>query len=248
MNGSTSAVAGAVLGAGVGAVARVRRGKPLHPQGLVLAGRLVRHGAGARSGAEWVDTAGSSDVVARLSRGGGLPRRLPDVSGLAWRDGDQDVLLSSPLGTAPVLRLAPGPRRGHGRTAYSSLLPYQGSSGPVMVLAEPSPPRRLPLDRAELAAALADEPLVLRLAWATPTSAWHPFGVLELRATADARDEPVRFDPLRPPPGLRTYPWVERLRAPAYAAARRRPARPDRPGSRRPAAPPRTTALDRRAP
>ncbi|GGC10888.1 hypothetical protein [Cellulomonas carbonis] len=229
---------GAALGVVVDLVARLRRGRPLHPQGLVLRGRVVRDGTGhtERSGAAWVDEPGESDVVVRLSRGGGLPRWFPDVAGLAWRADDGDVLLSSPLGRAPVLRLVPFLRRRHGRTSYSSLLPYESDAGPVMLLAEPLVGRALPTGREALADALAAEPLVLRLSWARTDSPWRAFGRLEARVDREVRradpgapapDTTLRLDPLRTPPGLRTYPWVEALRRPAYGAARRHPVAPD---------------------
>lgn len=226
---------GALLGAVVAAVARVRPGKPLHPQGLVLRGRLRRDGASGVAGT-WLDGPGEDAVLVRLSRGGGLPRRLPDVVGLAVRAGDVDLLLSSPAGAAPVLRHVPGLRRGHGRAAYGSLLPFRGPHGAVLLLAQPDPPRDLPVERDALAAALAARPLRLRLSWATPRSRWRPFGTLEIMAEVPrALDRPVRFDPLRAPPGLGTYAWVAGLRSPAYRAAQPRPAEPDgdgRPTSR----------------
>ncbi|WP_216699350.1 hypothetical protein [Actinotalea ferrariae] len=218
---------GPVLGVLVAGAARVRAGKPLHPQGLVLRGRLRRDAVGSPTGT-WLDGPGEDDVVVRLSRGGGLPRRLPDVLGLALRVGDVDLLLSSPAGTGPGLRHVPGPRRGHGGAPYSSLLPFRGPEGPVLLLARPEPPRKLPHDRDGLARALAEQPLELRLSWATAGSRWRPLGTLEIMAEeARAVDRPVRFDPLRTPPGLGTYDWVAALRSPAYRAAQAHPARPD---------------------
>ncbi|MBC7291762.1 MAG: hypothetical protein H5T83_10600, partial [Actinotalea sp.] len=171
---------------------------------------------------------GEDDVVVRLSRGGGLPRRVPDVLGLALRLPGADLLLSSPAGNAPVLRHLPGPRRAHGRAAYGSLLPFRGPRGPVLLLAEPDPAADLPRDRDGLAAALAAEPLHLTLSWATPRSRWRPLGTAEIMAESPRPgDGHVRFDPLRTPPGLGTYRWVAALRSRAYRAAQARPARPD---------------------
>ncbi|WP_225753598.1 hypothetical protein [Actinotalea sp. Marseille-Q4924] len=224
-----AALLGTTLGAVVGVVARLRRGKALHPQGLVLRGRLRRYGlTGADATGTWLDEAGDDDVVVRLSRGGGLPRRLPDVVGLAVRAGEVDLLLSSPVGTAPGLRHVPGPRRGHGRAPYGSVLPFLGPRGPVLLLAEPAAARDLPADRDALAAELAARPLVLSLSWASPRSRWRAFGTLEIMAEAPfAVDRSIRFQPLRTPPGLRTYPWVAALRTPAYTASQARSAQPD---------------------
>lgn len=221
--------AGRVLGAVVGGVGRVRAGKPLHPQGLVLRGRLVRDGlSGPDATGTWLDESGADDVVVRLSRGGGLPRRLPDVAGLALRTGGIDLLLSSPAGTAPVLRHLPGLRHNHGRAPYTSILPFLSPRGPVLLLVEPHPGRDLPADRDGLAAALAAAPWHLTVSWASPRSRWRPLGTLEIMAESpQATDLPVRYDPLRTPPGLRTYPSVAALRSRAYGAAQARPARPD---------------------
>lgn len=220
----TVGVVGRALGWASGAVARVRRARPLHPTGVVLHGRLVRTGT-AHSGIAWLDAASADDVVVRLSRGGGLPTWLPDVDGLAVRvrEGERvtDVLLST-TGTAPLDRHVMHVRRLAGRTAYTSLLPYRSARGPVLLAAIPDPPRRLPADPAARGLELAVEPLRLRLAWASPTGPWRTFGHLEVYGQVAVDPEaPIRFDPLRTPQGLATYPWVAAVRDPAYDAARR---------------------------
>lgn len=216
-------VAGAVLGAASALVGRVRA-RPLHPDGLVLAGRLHRLGApdGRASGVAWLDSRGADDVVVRLSRGGGLPSWLPDVHGVALSGPDGDLLLSTAAGGSPGLRHVPFPRWRHATTLYSSLVSFQGPDGPVMIGARPRPPRRrLARDASALAAELRRVPLVLDLVWATPSSRWQHCGALAIMATAGAEDDvTTRFDPLRTPPGLRTRRWVREVRAPAYTAAR----------------------------
>lgn len=214
--------AGAVLGALSGVVGRVRHAKPLHPTGVVLTGRLHRHGAS--SGASWIDSAGDDDVLVRLSRGGGLPAWLPDVHGLALRvpDGDRlaDVLLST-TGSAPGLRHVLAPHLDVSAGTYTSLLPYRGPHGPLLLGARAV--RRTPVgaDPADVVQALRREPLRLRLGWATLTGPWRVFARLDLDGPAEAAlDPPVHFDPLTPPTGLGTYPWAAALRAAAYARAR----------------------------
>lgn len=215
--------AGLALGLLFGTVAHVRGTKPLHPQGAVLGGRLLRHG-GARSGIAWVDTAGEDDVLVRLSRSVGLPSWSPDVQGLALRHHDADVLLSV-TGSAPVLRHVLRPQRTAGHGAYTCLLPYRGPGGPVLIGAQVRPARTLPRAPAEVAEKLRDAPLRLRLVWARLAGPWRPFGWLEVGGLAqDALDVPVRFRPAQVPAGLDTYDWVRRVREPSYAAARRVPA------------------------
>ncbi len=205
-------------------VARLRGAKPLHPRGVVVTGRLRRHGA--TSGVEWVDGKGDDVVLARLSRGGGLPAWLPDVHGLALRvpdgNGPADLLLST-TGTLPGLRHVLAPHVDVAAGTYTSLWPYRGPRGPVMLGARALAVgrQRLPAEPEALGGALAVEPLHLRLAWATLGGPWQPFASLELRGPAqDDVDPPVHFDPLDPPTGLATYPWAAALRAPAYARAR----------------------------
>lgn len=226
-----SAAAGRGLGALSGLVARARQARPLHPVGAVLAGRLLRSGApaGSASGVAWLDEAGSDDVVVRLSRGGGLPAWCPDVHGLALRqesgDGTVDVLLST-TGSLPGARhvLAPQVRVGGG--VFTSLLPYRGPHGPVLLAARSRPRRALPADPLALTALLAAAPLRLRLSWADGLAGrWRPFGWLVVGGVPEypppaTPDPPERFDPVNAPPGLATYPWVAALRGPAYAAAR----------------------------
>ena len=234
--GPGAAVAGALgraLAPLVGTVARVRRSRPMHPDGAVLRGRLLRGGlhGPAATGVTWLDSAGDDDVVVRLSRGAGLPSGWPDVLGLSLRHDGGDVLLSS-AGLRPLVRHVPLPARDPGRTGYCSLVPYRGPRGPVTIAALPRPPRSLPGDPRALAAALAAEPMRVVLAWAGVEGRWHPFARLDVGGPVggvgddvgepdDVDDADLRFDPLRPPPGLEPYPWVARLRDPAYTAARR---------------------------
>ncbi|WP_199424954.1 hypothetical protein [Actinotalea solisilvae] len=213
-------------------VARVRGSKPMHPAGAMLTGRLERTGR-AGSGVTWLDTPGREDVLVRFSRGGGLPAGWPDVHGLALRTPDGADLLLSTSGRAVGLRHGLAVQRVVGRGTYTSIMPFRTARGPVMVGAFPDPPRELPTHPAALADALAAHPWRLTLVWAPFGGAWRAFGSLEVGGRAgDETDPPARFEPLAAPAGLETYPWIARLREPAYLAARRgyRPtarARPD---------------------
>lgn len=214
---AVSAGLGTVLGAAAGAVARARGARALHPDGIVVAGRLVRHGVPG-SGVAWLEETGDDDVVVRLSRGGGLPAWAPDVHGLALRHDGTDLLLSTTSGHR-VLRHVPTLRRSPGRGGYGSVMPFRGPSGPVLLAAVPSPRRALPADLAALAVVLEHEPLRLRMVWATPTGPWRTFGRLDVGGPRPV-DRPLRFDPLRSPPGLDVYAWTRLLREPAYTASR----------------------------
>ena len=84
----------------------------------------------------------------------------------------------------------------------STLLPFRGASGPMLLGARALGPRSY------------------ELSWARPAGPWCAFATLELEGTAT--DEPVAFDPvLHQVPGLAQYAFVVRLREPSYRWARR---------------------------
>ncbi|HET8682595.1 MAG TPA: hypothetical protein VFM54_12085 [Micromonosporaceae bacterium] len=219
-------IAGPALGAVFGAVAAARRGRPLHPTGVVLHAVLNRTGSIEPWGSAWLDQPGEDHGLARLSRAAGLPAKLPDILGLAltWdSDGGQrhDLLLAT-TGRSPLTRFLLVPRRDPVNSGYASLLPYSSPRGPVLLAAVPA--RRRPaasLD--DVASAAANQPLWFRLLVAAPLGGWRQFGSLKLTARGHGEpDPPLRFDPVRnPPQGLRWHRPLVEVREPAYAAARR---------------------------
>jgi hypothetical protein len=220
--------AGGVLAAVIGGIGLVRGPRPIHTTGLLLTGRLRWHGrTRTRSGIAWIDERPSGDVTvgARLSRGAALPAALPDVLGLAVRVGadgrDGDLLLSS-TGIGVPGRFLLTPRRTPAGALFSTLMPYRGTDGPVLVAARSTSPSSLPARLEATRSALSASPWVLDLLFATPTGLWHRFGELELTPTAGPMDGAApRFDPvLRPPRGAGTYPWTRALREPGYSVAR----------------------------
>jgi hypothetical protein len=80
---SPSGLAGSVLGGVFGALAALRGGKPLHPDGVVYDAVVRRSGCSRRWGARWLDEPGFDHGTVRLSRAIGLPEPAPDVLGLA---------------------------------------------------------------------------------------------------------------------------------------------------------------------
>ena len=124
--------AGRLVAVPLGAIARRRGGKPMHPRGAVFDAVLERSGAPV-PGVPWLATAGTDAVVARLSRGAGLPDPLPDLLGLAIRipaqDGPVDLLLTT-TGRGRLTRLVPMVRR-DAATFYSSIMGYRSPAGPV---------------------------------------------------------------------------------------------------------------------
>lgn len=180
--------------------------KPLHPRGSVVEGILRRHAAERPSGVAWLDETGDDEVIVRLSRAVGLPSWLPDIHGLAMRlsgDGGRADLLLASTGLGRATRFLLTASRDHTARPLTSLLPYRGPNGPLLIGAVASGESRF------------------ELLWAEPTKDWVSFATLELAATS-APDGPVSFDPvLNCLPGLDNYGWVQQLREPSYRTARR---------------------------
>jgi hypothetical protein len=220
--GSLAATAGRALSVPLAALARYRRGRPMHPRGTVVRGVLDRYGARPPWGVPWLDVADRTTVTVRLSRGAGLPPPWPDLLGLAVRvpgdDGDVDLLMST-TGSGPRTRLLPVLRR-DAATGYGSIMGYRSTAGTLRLgaFAERThgPGHRIDPDGTPGAGGL-----VFVLAAARGTEPWRPFARLTLAGARDGDDD-VHFDAVRrPPPGLVPDGPLARLRAPSYAAAQR---------------------------
>jgi hypothetical protein len=215
--------AGRLVAVPLGAIARWRGGKPMHPRGAVFDAVLQRHGGSGEWGVPWLDEPGIDRVVVRLSRGAGLPARLPDLLGLAVRvpgeDGPVDLLLST-TGSGPVTRFLPVLRR-DAAAVHSSIMGYRSDAGTVRLAAFPEA-GHLPAEPGPAAREVAagDGP-GFTLAFARGLGDWQPFGRLTLTAPASPLDPDVGFDAVQnPPPGLVPDGPLARFRAPAYARAR----------------------------
>lgn len=217
--------AGRAVGVALGAVAR-RRGRPMHPRGAVFPAVLERHGSSDDDnawGVAWLDTAAADTAVVRLSRGVGLPARVPDLLGLAIRlpsaEGAPVDLLLSTTGHGRLGRLVPVLRRDTA-AVYSSIMGYRSDAGTLRIAALPEDDA-VPSEPAPLADEIARAGLSFRLVAARGLGEWVPFGRLVLGETVPPLDADVRFDAvLNPPPGLLPDGPMARFRAPAYARAR----------------------------
>jgi hypothetical protein len=219
--------AGRLVALPLGALARRRRGKPMHPRGAVFDAVLERHGSASSGhepwGVPWLDGTATQAAVVRLSRGAGLPARLPDLLGLAiglpgGAAARIDLLLTT-TGRGALTRLLPVPRR-DGAAVYSSIMSYRSDAGAIRIAALPQADG-VPSDPVPLAGTVARKELVFTLAAARGRDAWQPFARLTLTAASRPLDPDVRFDAvLHPPPGLVPDGAMARFRAPAYARAR----------------------------
>ena len=214
--------AGLGLGALFGALAVLRRGRPLHARGVTLRASLRCDGSG-RSGVPLLDDAGACEVTVRVSRAAGLPAWLPDVYGLALRlpgpsggeGAPADLLFASTgdsgLGRFALLvhsQLTDGP--------LTTLLPVRSPAGPLVLrlAAVPGASER------EVGPSLC-VPERLSLSYAVGTGPWVAVGEVSLAEGVEGEDDQRRHDPVvHRLPGTSQYPVVRALREPAYAAAR----------------------------
>lgn len=199
----------------------LRRPRPIHVRGTMLAGTIRWVGPRRRSGISWIDEpppTGEARIVARLSRSLGLPEALPDILGLALRLADDpatseadagDIEFAS-TGRGVPLRYALLPLRRPESARFGILLPYRGRRGPVLLSATT-------VDGGPDADAWR-----LVLSFASPLGPWRPFALVRLSRTVWSGDQP-RFDAgRRVLPGARVYPWVRALRQPSYDRVQRR--------------------------
>lgn len=233
MDELVSIVVGEGLGAVIAGIRRLRHPRPVHPRGLILTGGIEWLPRRSAAGVDWIDAPhGERPVLARLSRSIGLPTRLPDVIGVALRiaststDGDDfgDLLLAS-TGLGVPSRFALTPNFSPASARFSSIIPYQGDLGRVLVAARTLTAPSLPVAPSEQAKALDGDVWVLQLMHASPTSRWHPFANVTLTREGESSvDTDVRFDPVAHPlPGTRISTWARRVREPGYAEAQQRP-------------------------
>ncbi|WP_029210754.1 MULTISPECIES: hypothetical protein [Arsenicicoccus] len=202
-----SAAGGLGLAAGLGAVAVVRRDKPLHAYGRVGTGTLTALGEGPASGVPLLDHPGRHRCTVRSSRAMSLAHHGPDVMGVALRiegaaddGGPADLLLAS-TGTGALTRWLLTVHLHEAGGPLTTLLPQLGSRGAVWLRLDPA--GRSAYD----------------LSWSGTHDHWHRVGQLELDGPW-GEDRPLRFAPVdRPLAGLRPPTWVRVLRRPAYQAA-----------------------------
>ncbi len=213
--GAAASAAGLTLAAAFGALARLRGGRPLHPQGATYAATVALTGQG-RSGVSWLDERGLHRVTVRVSRSAGLPLWVPDVYGIALRatmaHGGVVDLLFATTGDTPTGRFVLRPRRGVERGPLTTLLPVRSEGGPLilrLLAATTGPVEELSL------------PTTLALSYATGRGTWRDVGVLAVGAPLGPDAEAERHDPVvHELPGTEQYPVLRRLREPAYRAAR----------------------------
>ena len=218
-------VAAVPVSAAIGALGAVRRARAFHPLGVALTGTW----SAADDLLPPLSPARPWPVVVRISKGVGVPGRLPDVLGLAVRivdlygSGEHQDLLLSTSGTSGLARHLLRPTSDHGRATYSSLLPYETPLGPGPLWA-----RARLADGAVTAHSLdeaADRLLAGDLTFLVGLSAGgreRLLGEVHLHERLEGElADALRFDPQNAGPSLCPTGAIQQLRERAYRASQR---------------------------
>jgi hypothetical protein len=228
--GGASAAAGGAVGAVLAGLAALRRGKAVHPDGVVHEARLRPFGSpDAPRGTPLLGEPGEHRALARFSRSLGLPRPIPDLLGMSIRVLDahgpgrhQDLLLVT-SGDLPILHHLFLPATDVQQRPYTSSLPYRAGQERFLVGALPDPTSARPAGRDEfdrLAAAAATGALRFRLAVAPVFGRFRPVAELAIGRELPRELDSLRFNPIaNSGPGFEPLGFLNGMRDAAYRAS-----------------------------
>jgi hypothetical protein len=223
--GVAERVTSASIATGLGLLAAVRGGKPVHPRGVVYGARLTIADAPDPPSAQLLSQPGEHRAIVRFSRSIGWPEPLPDLLGMSIRvldaygaDRHQDIMLISSV-DAPVLHHVFVPVRDAWQAPYSSSLPYRAGDrrfliGALPRLTGPTPPGDTEFERLD-GAVLAGQ-LGFTLAVAAPMSRFAGVGELQLEARLSPDLDALRFNPWNTGGGLEPAGWLQAARYQSY--------------------------------
>ncbi len=217
---------GTTVGGVLAALAAARRGKAVHPHGVVYSGRLRITGEpAAPAGATLLAEPGEHGAIVRFSRSVGVPRPVPDLLGMSIRLPDvhgtgrhQDFLLvtSADLPIAHHIFL---PATDVQQRPYSSSLPYRAGDDLFLVGALPDPASPRPdgddeFDRLDIAAETGR--LRFRLAVAPMMGRFATVGELWIGDRLPPDLDALRFNPFNTGGGLEPAGSLNGARDRAY--------------------------------
>jgi hypothetical protein len=222
-----------------GLVAKARHARAVHPQGFLCRGTwtvdrthpLAGNSPLLREGARY-------EVLARCSRGLGLPQTMGDFFAVAVRLVDahgpgrhQDFLINTSA-DIPVVHHVFLPARRWFAQDYSTCLPYRTDAGTLLLGLRPpdedGPGPSVDAMRDRVAAGV-DYALTV----AGPLGHFEPVGTLHLEGLLDPAEGDVDFDPFITGGGLEPAPaWLQTVRSEAYRWSRRGRRAPETPRMR----------------
>jgi hypothetical protein len=209
----------------------VRHRRVFHPLGVLASGRIERvapPGQGL--------PIESAEILGRVSKAVGIPGKLPDLIGLAWRMPPHafaatpwDVLMVS-AGSGLLTRFALRPTLSWTGTTLSTLMPLRRKDGWWWVKAEMTTQIGSGLSLAAVREAISSDGVVFDIQQAHGTGSFEPLAELTLTTVIPTdEDHDVSFDPTRnTSPGVGLGPeWLTALRERAYSRSRRGRQAPD---------------------
>jgi hypothetical protein len=204
----------------------LRGARVFHPEGFLCRGTWEIDERSPLAGrAQVLQAAARHDVIARVSRGAGLPEALPDFFAIAVRlvdaygpDRHQDLLINASSGL-PVLHhlFLPAPR--WFAQPYSTCLPYRAGGGPFLIGLLP-PPERGPGPPLAAMRAAVERGVDFGVAVCPPLGRWARIGTLRLHGVLPAETGDVDLDPWNTGGGLTPATWLNRIRREAYRQSR----------------------------
>ncbi|OKK01020.1 hypothetical protein [Amycolatopsis sp. CB00013] len=207
---------GRLFRAGFHSLSALRGARAFHPNGLLLKGELH-----ALRRDDLALPPEPVTVTVRMSKGAGLPGRIPDALGLAIRvptaDGDPwDLTL-----TTSAVRVVPRPARSWTTGRFSSLLPYRVNGELVWLSARAETPRRAEASLDALSRLVQEGPVTYLVETVRANGHRKPCATLTLHEVDQDASRPA-FDPmLNAPPGWELRPrWLTGLRERAYEGSR----------------------------
>jgi len=202
----------------------LRQRRLFHPVGVLAEGIFER----VASPGEGLPME-SCDVIARVSKAVGLPGRLPDIAGLAWRMPPQqdlrsctpwDVLLASTIANS---RIVLSPVATWSGTTFSSLMPLRFQGGVWWVRARLSTEiNAVGLSLCDIEEQIDLETVSFVIDQAAGAGPFRPLGRLTLRHVDPSQDD-IAFDPVMHTESevALTPEWLTDFRRAAYRRSRK---------------------------
>lgn len=211
---------GKLFRAGFHALAALRGARAFHPNGLLLNGELQ-----ALRRDELALPEEPVAVTVRMSKGAGLPGRVPDALGLAVRipavGGHPWDLTFTTSGTGLVGRVLPRAARAWTAGRYSTLLPYRTKGELVWLSARAETSRHAEASLDGLRRLVTEGPVTYLVETVRANGRRNPCAKLTLHEVDEDSPRPAIDPMLNPPPGWELRPgWLTGLRERAYEGSR----------------------------
>jgi hypothetical protein len=204
-HGVAGDASGVAIGLVLAAIAAIRKGKAVHPKGVVHEARLnVTGSEAAPAGAELLSTPAEHRAIIRFSRSLGLPRPLPDLLGISVRVPDaygpgrhQDMLFVTSA-DIPIVHHIFLPANDLQQRPYSGSLPYRSGDEKYILGMLPAG-----ADRFDLAVA-------------APMGRFRPVAELHVGARLAPELDALRFNPWNTGGGMNPVGVLNAARDKAY--------------------------------